>query len=49
LLVSRGELFTDKGSEEVATVKVRKSYSYVSDIFDYGVYSPSNLSGIGDD
>jgi hypothetical protein len=47
LFVSRGELSTGKGSDEVATVKVRKSYSYVSDIFDYGIYSPSDISGVG--
>jgi hypothetical protein len=47
LFVSRGELSTGKGSDEVATVKVRKSYSYVSDIFDYGIYSPSDIGGIG--
>jgi len=47
LFVSRGELSTGKGSDEVATVKVRKSYSYVPDIFDFGIYTTSDLSGIG--
>ena len=42
---SRGEIFTGSGSEEKATVIVHKSYPYAPDIFDYGIYTPTTLSG----
>lgn len=44
-LTSRGEIVTGSGSEEKATVIVHKSLPYASDIFDYGIYTPTTLSG----
>ena len=44
-LTSRGEISTEIGSEEKATVIVHKSYPYAPDIFDYGIYTPNTLSG----
>ena len=44
-LTSRGEVVTGSGSEEKATVIVHKSYPYAPDIFDYGIYTPTTLSG----
>jgi len=43
MLTSRGEVATETGSEERATVIVRKSYPYAPDIFDYGIYTPEIL------
>lgn len=40
-----GEISTGSGSEEKATVIVYKSLPYASDIFDYGIYTPTTLSG----
>lgn len=42
---SRGEIVTGSGSEERATVIVHKSLPYAPDIFDYGIYTPTTLSG----
>jgi hypothetical protein len=42
-LTSIGEIVTDEGSEEKATVIVHKSFPFAADIFDYGIYTPSVL------
>jgi len=42
---SRGEIVTGSGGEEKATVIVHRSYPYAPDIFDYGIYTPTTLSG----
>jgi hypothetical protein len=42
-LTSRGEIVTNEGSEEKATVIVHKTFPYAPDIFDYGIYTPGLL------
>lgn len=42
---SVGEIKTSSGSEEKATVIVRKSLPHAADIFDYGIYTPTTLTG----
>ena len=43
-LTSRGEV-SEGATEERATVIVHKSYPYAADVFDYGIYTPSDLTG----
>lgn len=43
VLISKGEIVTGSGGQEVATVIVHKTYPYSSPIFDYGIYTPNSL------
>ncbi len=42
-LTSRGEITSDTGEMQAATVIVYKSYPYASGIFDYGIYTTQTL------